>query len=157
MSLLTAATTAYMPIAAVVDLDSSLVVQLAVFLLFFYLFNKILVQPMLNVFEKRHSLTDGAREQARASVKDAEAKIAEYEERISDARRSALEEGKAIRAEAMEKEREILDAKKLETQATVEQGLAELMKSHEAATAQLETAAAETASIIVERIVGGAA
>ena len=157
MSLLTAATTAHMPIAAVVDLDSSLVVQLAVFLLFFYLFNKILVQPMLNVFEKRHSLTDGAREEARASVKEAEAKIAEYEERISDARRSALEEGKAIRAEAMEKEREILDAKKSETQATVEKGLAELMKSHEAATAQLETAAAETASAIVERIVGGAA
>jgi len=157
MSLLTAATTANMPIAAVVDLDSSLIVQLAVFLLFFYLFNKILVQPMLNVFEKRHSLTDGAREQARISVKEAETKIAEYEERIADARRSALEEGKAIRAEAMDKEREILDAKKQETEATVNTGLAELTKSHDAAMAQLETAASETAALIVERIVGGAA
>lgn len=155
MSLLTAATTAQMPIAAVVDLDSSFIVQLAVFLLFFYLFNKILVQPMLNVFDQRHSLTDGARAQAKQSVTEAEAKIAEYEERIAEARRQALEEGKTIRAEAMEKERAILDAKKAETSATVEAGLAELQKAHEAANAQLEGAAAETANVIVGRIVGG--
>ena len=157
MSLLTAATTAHMTIAAVVDLDSSLLVQLAVFLLFFYLFNKILVQPMLNVFEKRHSLTDGAREQARASVKEAETKIAEYEERIADARRNALEESKAIRAEALEKEREVLEARKVEVNATVEAGLANVQAAYTTASAQLEEAAKETANRIVERIVGGAA
>ena len=157
MSLLTAAISAQTTIAAVVDLDSSLLVQLTVFLLFFYLFNKILVQPMLSVFEKRHTLTDGAREQARVSVKDAEAKIAEYEDRIAEARRNALEESKAIRAEATQKERELLDAKKAECNATVEAGLAGVQKAYEDATAQLEGAAKETADRIVERIVGGAA
>lgn len=157
MSLLTAATTAQMPIAAVVDLDSSIVVQLAVFLLFFYLFNKILIQPMLSVFERRHSLTDGAREEARVSVKEAEAKIAEYEERIAAARRSALEESKSIRAAASQKERELIDAQKATSQATVEKGLAGIQQVYEAASAQLEEEAKKTAEHIVERIVGGAA
>ncbi len=58
-----------------------------VFLILLYFFYRILVhKPLSQVLAKRHELTDGAIQRAKADIAAAEAKTAEYEHRLREAR-----------------------------------------------------------------------
>jgi len=58
-----------------------------VFLVLLYFFYRILVhKPLSQVLAKRHELTDGAIQRAKADIAAAEAKTAEYEHRLREAR-----------------------------------------------------------------------
>ena len=143
--------------AGVVDVDSSILLMLAVFLVFFYLINKILVTPMRDMFEKRHALTAGAREDADAAVISAEAKLAEYTERVGEARRKGLAKAKEMRAEGQASEREMLDGVRSEAAVEVAKGLTELAAAGKTAEAELSATAEETGKRIAAQILGGAA
>ena len=144
--------------AGVVDLDASVLFMLALYLVFFFLMNKMLLTPLREVFDKRHSLTGGAREEAEKAVQDAETKIAEYKKKVGAARRDALNKAKEIKAEGQSAEREMLDGVRAEVEAEVQKGLTDLAAQKKAAEAELEANANETgnriASVILE---GGAA
>ena len=57
------------------------------FLILLYFFYRILVHaPLAKVLAKRHELTDGAIQRAKADIAAAEAKTAEYEHRLREAR-----------------------------------------------------------------------
>jgi len=143
--------------AGLVDLDFSSVFMLALFLLLFHLLNKTLFQPMLDMFEKRHALTDGARDAANKAVERAEARIAEYEERVGEARRDAMAETKRLRAEGTAAEREMLSGVRGEADEQVEKGLAELNTTAAAAEKELEQSAQELGAKIATQVLGGAA
>ncbi|MFT5429799.1 MAG: F-type H+-transporting ATPase subunit b [Myxococcota bacterium] len=143
--------------AGVVDVDSSILFMLALYLVFFYLINKILLVPMRDVFEKRHALTAGARQDAAAAVKSAEAKLAEYTQKVGEARRQALLQAKAMRDEGSVAERKMLDEVREEATAQVAKGLSELQAEGTKAEAQLTATANETGERIAAQILEGGA
>jgi F-type H+-transporting ATPase subunit b len=143
--------------AGVVDLDASVLFMLVLYLVFFFLMNKMLLTPLREVFEKRHSLTDGAREEADKAVATAEAKIAEYQKKVGAARREALNKAKEIKAEGQKAEREMLDGVRKEVDAEVQKGLDQLNAQKAEAEKGLESNANETGNRIATVILGGAA
>ncbi len=77
-----------------------------VFLILLYFFYRILVhEPLSQVLAKRHELTDGAIQRAKADIAAAEAKTAEYEHRLREARLTmfkALEDHRQLVVNARE-------------------------------------------------------
>ena len=71
--------------------------------LVFALYRTLLHKPLVRVLEERHRLTAGAMEQARASIAQADARAAECEQRLRDARLAvfkALDERRRATLEA---------------------------------------------------------
>ncbi len=143
--------------AGLVDIDASIFFMLVLFLVLFALLNKILLQPMLDMFDKRHALTDGAREDAAKAVTDAEARIAEYTSKVGEARREAVNETKRIRAKAAADERTLLDGVRKETQAEIDNGIADLQAQAATVEKELEQTSANLGKKISSTILGGAA
>ena len=143
--------------AGLVDLDASLFFELGLFLLLMVLLNKRLAQPMLEMFDKRHELTGGARDAAKEAVEKAESRIAKYEEKVGAARKQALAETKRIRTEGSVQERELLEAVRAEVGQEVDKGLSDLQSAAAAADTDLQKSATELGERFAARVLGGAA
>jgi len=142
--------------AGPVDVDLSILFMLALYLVFFYLLNKILILPMRDMFDKRHALTTGARQEADAAVAAAEEKLAEYSQRVGEARREAMGKAKEMRAKGQAAEREMLDGVREEAAAQIAKGLAELAAAGTKAEGELGATADETGKRIAAQILGDA-
>ncbi len=142
--------------AGVVDLDSSVLFMAVLFLAFFYLYHRLFVRGLVDMFDKRHALTAGSREAAEKAVKDAQAKISEYDAQIGDVRRKALDETKRLRAEAETRERAQIEAARAAASAQVDAGLRELSASADMARSELTVAARSIGDRIAVKIIGGA-
>src|SRR3954447_23825004 len=70
------------------------------FVLLFGLYVVIVHKPLSRVLAERHARTQGAIEKARADVASAEARTAEYEQRLRDARVALFKSQEARRAQA---------------------------------------------------------
>ncbi len=143
--------------AGLVDLDFSSVFMLGLFLVLFHLLNKTLFQPMLDMFDKRHALTDGARDAANSAVAAAESRITEYEERVAGARREAIAETKRLRSEGLAAEREMLQGVRQEANEQVDKGITELNAAVVTAQTELDQNAQELGKQIAAQVLGGAA
>jgi F0F1-type ATP synthase membrane subunit b/b' len=143
-------------LAALIDLDASFFAMLGLFLLLFFILNKIIHQPMLAMFEKRHALTDGAREAAAVAVDKAEKQISAYEERLKEARRKAVSEQKNLREEGLAREREVLAEVRTETTGQIESGVAELQRTAASMETDLKIQADELGEQVVVRLIGAA-
>lgn len=143
--------------AALVDLDMSMLFVAGLFLVFYFVLNRVFVQPMLVMFDERHALTGGARDEANSAVQSAEERIQKYEEQVGEARRTAVAEQKRLKAEGMAREREILSAVRKESDAQIESGVAELQAQAASAEAEIKSTAQSLGDSIVKRVMGGAA
>lgn len=143
--------------AGLVDLDFSYFVMLGLFLFLYYMLQKGLLGGLLDMFEKRHGLTDGAREAAASAVKRAETRISEYEARVGETRREASVEQKRLRTEALTAQQELLTKVRGETDAQVSAGVDELNASAKASEGELTSQAEKLGQQMAARILGGAA
>ena len=71
-----------------------------IFLLLFGLYTVLVHRPLIRVLSERHARTQGAIEKARADVASAEARTAEYEQKLREARLALFKRLEARRAQA---------------------------------------------------------
>ena len=64
---------------AVIDLDGSLLIQLAIFFAAFFLLRHLVFRPMTALFDAREAAIDGAKREARSIETDAEDKLKAFE------------------------------------------------------------------------------
>jgi F0F1-type ATP synthase membrane subunit b/b' len=117
----------------------------------------VFVGKLVDMFDKRHDLTAGSRHAAEHAVKSAEVKIAEYESRIGEVRRNAIEETKRIRHESEGVERQTIEAAKAAANLEIEKGRAELTAVASKAQLELDTIAQAAGEKIATKVLGGAA
>lgn len=137
-----------------IDLDSTVFLQLAIFLIVAVAMNRFLFQPYLAVRVAREEGIEGAREEARRMEEESRARTADYEAKIAAARHKASLERQAIRTEATARERDIAAQAEREAQATLERSRAELARSEQAARTALAARTNELAGAIVKRVLG---
>jgi F-type H+-transporting ATPase subunit b len=82
-----------------VDLDKSVLVQMALFGLLILLLDPLLFRPMLRLFALREQRTDGARAEARAMQERAAELLANYESEVARIKATAGAERDALRRE----------------------------------------------------------
>ena len=102
--LLTLASAAEHPL---IDIDSTAFIQFAIFVVMALASTQLLFKPYLRMREARDAGMDGARKEAANLSAEADAKLAEYEDKLAGARARAQEERRKIRAEAAQHLEEI--------------------------------------------------
>ncbi len=137
-----------------IDIDLTVFVQFALFLILFVVANKLLFQPYLQLRERRKAGIEGARAEAERMSAQAEAKLADYEKQLATARNRANEEGRKVRAEGTAHEKEVTDKARAEAQKAIDEASAKMRAETEAARLQLLPQASTLAKQIASKLLG---
>jgi F-type H+-transporting ATPase subunit b len=116
-------------------------------LLLYWIYTVVVHRPLVRVLGERRSKTEGAIEKARADIAAAEARTAEYEQRLREARVTLFRHQETRRQQALQARTAALGEARARAQAQVESALAALEKDRLAAQAALE---AESGSLAAE-------
>lgn len=80
--------------------DKTILIQFVIVLVGLYIINKLILQPMLTLLDRRENLTKGTVNEARQLTEEAETLINDYKQKIDSARAEATEKRAEIRREA---------------------------------------------------------
>jgi F-type H+-transporting ATPase subunit b len=138
----------------IIDLDSTVFVQLAIFAVSAFFLSRYLFRPYLAVRAARAAGIEGARDEARRMEEEAQAKMSGYEQAFAQARSRANTERVKVQSDAVARERQVLDAARATTSAALEQARKKLEADAAETRKQLEPRAQEIARAIAEKILG---
>jgi len=151
-SLLSSATQAAEP--QLLDLDGTVFIMLAIFLVLLLILWQFLWKPYLRVRDERVCRTEGARAKAAELDSDAAARMARIEAALAEARRNGNAEMTKLRQEAQAKEQQII----AESQAAARRMMAEARSKLDASVAtekaNLQTETGLLARQIAEKALG---
>ena len=137
-----------------IDIDLTVLVQFVLFLVLFVAGTALLWKPFLRLRDKRMAATAGARDEAVRMTAEADAKLADYEQKLAAARGAAAEETRKVRAEAAAYERDVTDkARAAAMQATTE-ATEKVRGETQAARAQLLPQAEVLARSMASKLLG---
>ena len=121
-----------------------------IFMVLLYgLYTVLVHKPLVKVLAERRDKTEGAVEKARADIAAAEARTAEYEQRLREARMTVFKHQEALRQQAMQARAAALADARKKAQAQVEQARAAIEKDKIAAQAGLQAESGKLAAEII--------
>ena len=121
-------------------------------LVVFAAYRGLVHRPLARVLEERHQRTEGALERARADIAAAEAKAADYEQRLREARAALFKAQEARRKQALEARAAALAQARAHAQQQVAEARAGMERDKTAAKAGLEVESARLADEIIRAI-----
>ena len=122
------------------------------FLLLFGLYVGIVHKPLAKVLAERRERTQGAIEKAKADIATAEARTAEYEKRLRDARLALFKAQEARRARAAQARAEAVAEARKRAQVQVEQARAAIEADKKVAIGTLDQEVGRLASEIIRTV-----
>ena len=137
-----------------IDIDLTVLVQFALFLVLFWFANRLLFQPYLALRERRKAGIEGARAEAERTSAQADAKLVDYEKQLAGARSRANDEGRKLRAEGIAHEKQVTDAARAEAQKSIDEAAKKMKMETEAARLALLPQADGLAKKIASRLLG---
>lgn len=135
-----------------IALNITLVFQIIGFFVLLVLLNKLLYGPIQKVLKERDEKIDGAIKQAATTEKDVEAGLVSYDKKIKDAAIKGNEERNRLRQEALDKEKQVLDAARTAAAAELSTMRKGLEASQKDALATLREESKTISKNIAERI-----
>jgi len=120
--------------------------------LLYVLYTTIVHRPLQRVLEERRSKTEGAIEKSRADIAAAEARTAEYEQRLREARAAVFRAQEARRQAALEARTNAVNEARKKAQAQVQAAKKDIEADRAAAQESLQGEAAALAREIVRRV-----
>ena len=122
-----------------------------IFMLALYAAYTVLVhRPLVKVLAERRSKTEGAVEKARAAIAYAEARTADYEQRLREARLAIFRNQEARRQKALQARAAAVAEDRAKAQAEVEDARAGILQEKEQAQAGLQAEAQNLAIEIIK-------
>jgi len=122
------------------------------FLFLYGLYTFIVHKPLARVLAERHARTQGAIEKARNDIASAEARTAEYEQRLRDARLALFKAQEARRAKAAEARTQAVAEARKSAQTQIERARGVIDQEKTAAMASLEGEAGRLANEIIRTV-----
>jgi F-type H+-transporting ATPase subunit b len=120
--------------------------------LLFVGYRALVHKPLERVLSERHARTEGAVEKARADIAAAEAKTAEYEQRLREARLSVFKAQEARRQQALQARAAALAGARARAGAQVKQARADIERDVEQAKARLQAESQQLASEVIRTV-----
>jgi len=117
--------------------------------LLYGIYSVLVHKPLVKVLAERRSKTEGAIEKARADIAAAEARTAEYEQRLREARIAVLKKQEARRQQALQERAAAVAEARIKAQAQVEQARAGIEQDKAAAQLGLQAESARLAAEII--------
>jgi F-type H+-transporting ATPase subunit b len=109
-------------------------------------------RPLVAVLAERRSKTEGAVEKARADISAAEARTAEYEQRLREARMAVYRAQESRRQEALQARGAAVAEARLRAQAQIDTARSSIEKDKEAAKAALQAQSGNLADQIIRTV-----
>ena len=122
------------------------------FVLLFGLYVALVHKPLTKVLAERHARTQGAIEKAGADIATAEARTAEYEKRLRDARLALFKAQEARRARAAQARADAVAEARKRAQAQVEEARTVIEGDKKVAISSLEAEVGRLASEIIRTV-----
>jgi F-type H+-transporting ATPase subunit b len=122
------------------------------FLLVYGFYKGLVYRPMMRVLSERRARTQGAIEKARADVASAEARTAEYEQKLRDARVALFKAQEARRAKAAQARSETVREARNTAQAQLERERVAIEQEKTAAQNSLQAEAGRLAQEIIRTV-----
>jgi len=122
------------------------------FTLLYWLYKGIVHKPLQRVLEERRNRTEGAVEKSRADIALADARTAEYEQKLREARATVFRAQEARRQAALEARTNAINEARARSQAQVEAAKGDIEADRGAAEKGLEGEAAALAEEIARRV-----
>ena len=116
------------------------------------LYTSIVHKPLQRVLEERRSKTEGAVEKSRADIAAAEARTAEYEQKLREARAAVFRAQEAKRQAALQARANAIAQARSRSQAQVQAAKTDIEKDRASAQEALHGEAAALAQEIVRRV-----
>ena len=123
-----------------------------IFLLLFGLYTVLVHRPLIRVLSERHARTQGAIEKARADVASAEARTAEYEQKLREARLALFKRLEARRAQAAQARAAAVAEARKSAQVQLEQARAVIEQDKASAEKVLDGEAGRLAQEIIRMV-----
>jgi len=121
-------------------------------MLLYILYTFLVYRPLAAVLAERRSRTLGAMEKARADIAAAEARTAEYEQRLREARQKVFKNQEARRQQATQSRNQAVAEARARAQEQVKQAGAGLEQDKQQAMLKLQSDVAKLASEIVRTV-----
>ena len=121
-------------------------------ILLFGIYTAAVHKPLTKVLAERHSRTEGAIEKARADIAQAEARTAEYEQRLREARMTVFKSQEARRQQALQVRAAAVAEARTRAQAQVEQARAAIEQDKAVAKTGLEAESGRLATAIIRTV-----
>ena len=121
-------------------------------ILLFGFYTAVVHKPLTKVLAERHSRTEGAIEKARADIAQAEARTAEYEQRMREARMTVFKSQEARRQQALQVRAAAVAEARIRAQAQVEQARAAIEQDKAVAKTGLEAESGRLATAIIRTV-----
>ncbi len=132
--------------------DNTFFVQIIVFALVFFLLSKLFFKPFLQLFELRHRRTVSDQEAAEKLMAQAEAKLAEYRDRLSEERAKSRKEYEAILETARKEEAKLLSHAREEAKRLTQEAAESVTKQRDLLRKQIEADVESLAQSISEKL-----
>lgn len=139
---------------AVIDLDGSLLLQLAIFFVAFEMLRRLVFRPMIALFDAREQAIDGAKRDARSLEGEAEEKLRAFETEMKKVRAEAGAERDAIRQDAQRLERELLAKARTEADSMLSEATQKMQEDATAIRRDMKTSVPALAGQIAEKLLG---
>ena len=120
--------------------------------LLFGIYTAVVHKPLVKVLAERHSRTEGAIEKARADIAQAEARTAEYEQRLREARMTVFKSQEARRQLALQARAAAVAEARTRAQAQVEKARAAIEQDKVAAQTGLQAESGKLAAAIIRTV-----
>jgi F-type H+-transporting ATPase subunit b len=125
-------------------------VPTVIFIVLLYgIYTSVVHKPLVKVLAERRSLTEGAIEKARADIAQAEARTADYEQRLREARMAVFKSQEARRQQALQARAAAVAEARRRAQAQVEQARAAIEQDKAAAQGSLQAESGRLAAEII--------
>lgn len=138
----------------IISPDGSLVFVLFLFIILVFVLNRILFRPIGRVLDERQTLTEGSANEARAARRTYEARLAEYEGTIRQARAESYKRSEQERAAAIEERRKLIDEAKMQAHEQIDRAKQEIEQQVDLARAALESESRQIAERISRTVLG---
>ena len=137
-----------------VDIDSTLFIQLVLFLLLIWILNQVLYKPLLRIMDRRKEILDKAQEEVKNVQETIDRRVAEYEEKIRAAKMEAMGQKGDLAKEGTQAAKVITDKAKTEIAGMMGEFQAKLEKELASARELLRNQSLRISSEIAEKVLG---
>lgn len=144
----------YAPIlgAIVIDIDGTIFVQMALFLITLVMLNFVLIKPYMKTREMRSENVEGSEEEAGEMEAQSAVLETKYDQKIRKARVDAQEVRDSLRNQGLAEQEDIVTEVRSELEAKLEEERAKIQSRVEIATAEIEHRASSLADSMVDRL-----
>lgn len=135
-----------------IEIDITFLYQVAGFIALYFILNTFLYKPVLKTLEERDKNTEGRKKEASDLEACLQKRILDYENRLNEARVKAHAERLRLEQEGLDKEQEILENAKKNSQAGFMEATMKLKRETMSVLSRLKEESKTTSKDIAEKI-----